>query len=106
MPRTGQAAGSIRPAILLDRPAPTRVRASTQRFTDTGEAYTFYIRRGVAELVRHAAEDPDMTISVSEVVWKDVIFQRRSPALAFASGDIEVDGGIIRVVRFLGLFET
>jgi alkyl sulfatase BDS1-like metallo-beta-lactamase superfamily hydrolase len=76
------------------------------KFTDTGETYSFHVRRGIVEMSRNAPEAPDMTISVSEVIWKDIIFQKRSPALAFASGDIDVDGGIIRVVRFLGLFET
>jgi alkyl sulfatase BDS1-like metallo-beta-lactamase superfamily hydrolase len=75
------------------------------QFTDSGAAYSFHIRRGVAELTLGAAEDPDVLISTTEETWKDIVFGRRSPAMAFATGDIDVDGGVVRVAKFLNLFE-
>lgn len=73
-------------------------------FPDAGEAYTVHVRRGVAE-VRDRDTGAEMRVTVDANVWKEVAAGLRSPAVAFAKGEIKVDGGTLDLVGFLGLFE-
>lgn len=92
----------------------TRLKAEEALATDSVVSFTFedikrsitaHVRRGVAAIEEGANRDADIQIKTTAAVWKRLATKKRNPALAFASGDIEVDGGIIDVVRFLALFE-
>ena len=74
-------------------------------FSDVGRTFTVHLRRGVAALSEKAVADPDVTIRTTAQTWKRIATQKRNPALAYAAGEVEVDGGIIEVVKFLALFE-
>jgi len=74
-------------------------------FGDVGRTFTVHIRRGVAALSEKAVANPDVTIRTTAEAWKRIAARKRNPALAFAAGEVEVDGGIIEVVKFLALFE-
>ncbi len=37
-------------------------------------------------------------------VWREIVLGLRNPALAFASDDVEIEGGTLDAVRFLRLF--
>jgi alkyl sulfatase BDS1-like metallo-beta-lactamase superfamily hydrolase len=79
--------------------------AALFRFTDTGEDYTVHIRRGVAETRLRTHPSPDLTITTTAQTWKRVASRKQNPALAYASGEIQVEGGVAAVVGFLGNFE-
>lgn len=74
-------------------------------FTDLGMDYTVHVRRGVAEVRPRRAANPDMRITTTTTTWKRIATNKANPALAFAAGEVQVDGGIVRVVNFLRLFE-
>jgi alkyl sulfatase BDS1-like metallo-beta-lactamase superfamily hydrolase len=74
-------------------------------FTDTATYYTVHVRNGVAEVRNRAAIDPAMQITTTTKTWKRIATNKTNPAIAFATGDIQVDGGIVRVANFLSLFE-
>ena len=75
------------------------------RFPDVGESYTIHVRRGVAELRPHFPERPDVAVSVDSGVWRELVVGLRSPALAFATGDVEVEGSTLDLIGFLRLFD-
>ena len=75
------------------------------QFPDTGETYTVHVRRGVAEIQPFALPDPDITMTVDAQVWKEIMAKVRNPALAIASGDVQVEGGILALRSFLGMFQ-
>ena len=74
-------------------------------FQDIGQSFTVHVRRGVAALAGRAADNPDVLIKTTAATWKRLATQKRNPAMAFAAGEVDVDGGIIEVVKFLTLFE-
>ncbi len=75
------------------------------RFTDTDEAYTVHVRRGVAFIEKRYAPAADITITVDSTVWKRLAAKIDSPAAAYALGKIKVEGGVVDLVKFLGLFQ-
>jgi alkyl sulfatase BDS1-like metallo-beta-lactamase superfamily hydrolase len=75
------------------------------RFPDVGEAYTVHVRRGVAEIQPVFPENPEIAVTVDSNVWKEIVMGRRNLAMAFASGDVEVEGSKLKLVYFLRLFE-
>ena len=76
------------------------------RFPDTGEAYTIHVRRGVAEVRPQFPENPEITVTINSYIWKEIAAKMRNPAAALVKGDIKIDGGMINLVKFMGLFET
>jgi alkyl sulfatase BDS1-like metallo-beta-lactamase superfamily hydrolase len=75
------------------------------RFTDTGDTFTIHVRRGVAELSRGFPADAVATVTTQSIVWKQILAKQRNPAVAFASGDVTVDGSVLDLIGFLGLFK-
>ncbi len=74
-------------------------------FTDTGNRWTVEIRRGVAEVQAFDTGNPDITIRVSEQVWKELAAKVRNPAETFLSGEIKIEGGKVALLKFLSLFD-
>lgn len=74
-------------------------------FPDVAESYAVHVRLGVAEVRDRAPENPDLTITVDARTWKRIAFGKRSPAAAVASGELDTEGGLLKVVGFLDLFE-
>ncbi len=75
------------------------------RFPDVDEGYTLHIRYGVAEFKSSFPEKPDLTITADADVWRQVVLRLRNPAMAVASGDLRISGGVGDLVTFLRLFE-
>lgn len=73
-------------------------------FPDTKEAFTVHVRRGVAIVEPHFPEKADLTVTVNSLAWKEIATRLANPAVALAKGDIKIEGGIINMVNFLGLF--
>jgi putative sterol carrier protein len=74
------------------------------RFPDTGEEFTLHVRRGVAEVRPRFPREPEISVRVDTRVWKEILVGVRSPAVAFASGDVEVEGSTLDLVALLRLF--
>ena len=74
-------------------------------FTDISEHYTVHVRNGVAEVRKRSVDNPDLKIATTARTWKRVASKKDSPALAYATGSISVDGGVARIVEFLGYFQ-
>ena len=75
------------------------------RFPDVDEGYTIHVRRGVAEFQPSFPESPDLSFSVDSTTWKKIVLGQRNPAVAFASGDVEITGGTVEALLFLRLFQ-
>ena len=75
------------------------------KITDTGEAYTVMVRRGVAEIRLEAVDEADLVMRVEEKVWKELALGVRNPLQALATGKIKVDGNkILKLKEFVSLF--
>ncbi len=75
------------------------------RFPDTGDVFTVHVRRGVAEIQPSLPENPDNTVTVNSLVWKEIVAGMRNPALALVKGDVSIEGGTFELVKFLALFK-
>jgi len=73
-------------------------------FTDTGETFGIHVRKGIAEVTDGFPENPDASLKTDSLVWKEILAKRRNPAVAFASGDVDINGSIIDMLAFLSLF--
>jgi alkyl sulfatase BDS1-like metallo-beta-lactamase superfamily hydrolase len=74
-------------------------------FTDTKKQWTVEVRKGIAEVQPFKIAEPDITIHVNEVVWKELAAKIRKPLPTFLSGEVKVDGGQIDFINFLKLFD-
>lgn len=73
-------------------------------FTDTGETFGIHVRKGIAEVTSGFPDNPDASLKTDSLVWKEILAKRRNPAVAFASGDVDINGSIIDMLAFLSLF--
>ncbi len=69
-----------------------------------GSTWTLHVRRGVAALSRGDSESAGLRVRVDANAWKEIVTGLRNPAAAYASGELEVEGGPVALVRFLSLF--
>ena len=74
------------------------------RFPDVGEEWGMDLRHGIVDLHRGLPVAPDMTVTSTSQVWKEVLTRKRNATAAFASGDVQVDRNRLELVRFLFLF--
>lgn len=74
-------------------------------FTDTNEKWTIQIRKGVAEIQSFAMEIPDLTITTTSNIWKEIVAKIRKPAVAIAKGDLSIEGGMSNFSEFMDMFK-
>jgi alkyl sulfatase BDS1-like metallo-beta-lactamase superfamily hydrolase len=74
-------------------------------FSDVKRSFTVHLRKGVAALREQSADKADLKIRTTANIWKRIATKKRNPGLAYAAGEVEVDGGLLEVVKFLALFE-
>jgi alkyl sulfatase BDS1-like metallo-beta-lactamase superfamily hydrolase len=74
-------------------------------FSDVKRSFTVHLRKGVAALREQSTDKADVNIRTTATTWKRIATKKRNPALAYAAGEVEVDGGLLEVVKFLALFE-
>lgn len=74
-------------------------------FPDTNEAYSVYLRNGVAEIHPYLQKDPDITVTIDSIVWKELVAKVRNPLASFAAGEIDIDGSKLDLIEFLGYFK-
>jgi alkyl sulfatase BDS1-like metallo-beta-lactamase superfamily hydrolase len=73
-------------------------------FPDTGEEYTVWVRRGVAEIREGLGRGLDIHVVVDSLVWKKTLAKQTNLAVSLAR-DFELKkGGRIEFTRFLMMF--
>jgi alkyl sulfatase BDS1-like metallo-beta-lactamase superfamily hydrolase len=75
------------------------------KFTDTGEAYTIHVRRGIAEITPGLKDNLDMLVHADSVKWKEMLAKLKSPVTTLA-GFKYPKGNVIEFANFLNNFET
>ncbi len=70
------------------------------RFTDTGEVFTVEIRRGVAIVTPAPADNPDLVVETTSLVWIDLLLGQRRAGVAIATGAIKFPGGLGDITAF------
>jgi len=73
-------------------------------FTDIGEKWSIHIRRGVAEIQPFALDNPDLTVSTTAIIWREIVAKIRNAKLAMVKGDLSIEGGISDFGEFMGMF--
>jgi alkyl sulfatase BDS1-like metallo-beta-lactamase superfamily hydrolase len=74
-------------------------------FTDTGEAYTIHVRRGVAEIIPGLSGDLDIRVQADSLKWKEMLGKLRSPVTTLAGFDYP-KGNAVAFALFMRLFEA
>jgi alkyl sulfatase BDS1-like metallo-beta-lactamase superfamily hydrolase len=76
------------------------------RFTDTGEAYSIMLRRGVAQFDAHLPEKADLLLTLDKAVLDRIRLGQLTMRDALLAGAIQVSNGpLAEVARFFGYFE-
>ena len=75
------------------------------QFTDTGEAFTIHVRRGVAEITPRLLDNLDMLVQANSLKWKEMLGKLRSPVTTLASFDYP-KGNAVGFALFLKNFEA
>jgi alkyl sulfatase BDS1-like metallo-beta-lactamase superfamily hydrolase len=73
-------------------------------FSDSGERYTYIVRRGASELMPGIADDVELQVRVSTQVFKEALAGLRNPTLAIASDFEMTRGSKLDFARFMALF--
>ncbi len=74
--------------------------------TDTNETYSIQIRHGIAEVQNYPISEPDVTITTTAQVWKEVSAKIKSPINAVINGELAVSSGKLALVEFLSYFDV
>jgi len=75
------------------------------QFSDSGESYTYIVRRGVSELVPGIAGDVDLKVSVPAQAFREMLAGLRNPALSIATDFHVEQGNKLEFARFMQLFQ-
>jgi len=73
-------------------------------FTDTGEAWTLLVRRGVAEMRPGLASELDLHVKVPAQAFKEMAARLRNPAVSLAKDFEMVKGNKLAFISFMKLF--
>lgn len=74
-------------------------------FPDSGEQYTYIVRRGASEVVRGLLPDADLVARVPAQTFKEMLARLRNPALTLAK-DVELTkGSKLEFGRFMAMFQ-
>ena len=75
------------------------------KFTDTGEAYTIHVRRGIAEITPRLKDNLDMLVYADSGKWKEMLAKLRNPATTLAGFEYP-KGNMIEFAGFLKNFDA
>ena len=73
-------------------------------FSDIKQSFAFVMRHCVLEYINDPVSIPkefDAKLTVSSIVWKDIITNKRSALTAYASGDVELEGSMLYFKRLM-----
>ncbi len=75
------------------------------KFTDTNEAYTIHVRRGIAEITPWLKDNLDMLVYADSIQWKEMLAKQKNPATVLV-GFKYPRGNMIEFANFLNNFKT
>ena len=76
-------------------------------FNDLDQIFTIHVRRGVAQLINKQIINPDIVVKTNQQELKEIFAGLKNVAsisLAMTNGSIDVKGGKVKFLQFLGLF--
>ena len=73
--------------------------------TEPDSVHSIQIRNAVVVVKPGTLNEWDSYVSAKEVVWKDILLQRRSAVTAIATGDLVLEGGILALKSFFDCFD-
>ncbi len=77
-------------------------------FPDVDKTWTLHVRRGVAVLNEGLDPEAELNITVNKDSWIELVTGARSFPGTVASGDLEIDGGMLKLpelISFLTMFD-
>ena len=74
-------------------------------FSDSGERYTYIVRRGASELVAGVANDVDLSVQLPTQAFKEMLAGVRNPALTMATDIDMLKGSKLDFARFMKRFQ-
>lgn len=110
----------IAPETIAQVPLATIIGTFPERLTDkavgadfvlgidisnTGESYTFVLRKGVGEVAPRRAESPDLRIVATERDFKEFLLTPLGAATNLLTGDVKIEGGVKNLARFNSLLK-
>ena len=76
-------------------------------FNDLDQTFTIHVRKGVAQLINKQIVNPDIVVKTNQQELKEIFAGLKNVAsisLAMTNGSIDVKGGKVKFLQFLGLF--
>jgi len=79
-------------------------------FDDTGTTYRLHLVYSVLHVQLIDDDDllrrqpADVKLTLSEQSWRQILLQKQSPVIAYASGQLQVDGSLSELRRFFSYF--
>ena len=76
-------------------------------FNDLDQIFTIHVRKGVAQLINKQIINPDIVVKTNQQELKEIFAGLKNVAsisLAMTNGSIDVKGGKVKFLQFLGLF--
>ncbi|MFC0273352.1 alkyl sulfatase dimerization domain-containing protein [Metabacillus herbersteinensis] len=67
--------------------------------------FRIVIRKGIAEIREGAEQDPELTISTEEKIWKDIIIGARECEEVIKRGELQIEGDSTLCKEFIALFQ-
>ena len=77
-------------------------------FSDLGQSFAYTLRHCVLEYENNQKflpENFDTKLTVSSLVWKDIVAKKRSAFAAYASGDISTRGSMLIFKQFMDMLD-
>ncbi len=72
-------------------------------FPDVDQQYSLSLRVGVLEVEPYLQPNADITVTLPSTLWKEMAAKTTNPLVAFASGEIDIEGSKLDLIKFLGL---
>jgi len=76
-------------------------------FNDLDQTFTIHVRKGVAQLINKQIANPDIVVKTNQQELKEIFAGLKNVAsisLAMTDGTIDIKGGKVKFLQFLGLF--
>ncbi len=74
----------------------------TFNFPDVKESHSLHVRKGVAEYIPHALDNPDIELTLTSGTWVEIVAGKQGFPGAVVGGKLKVKGGLTQVPKLIG----
>ncbi|CAH1789668.1 unnamed protein product [Owenia fusiformis] len=74
-------------------------------FPDTNTTFSLHLRNCVLEVTDYEVDGWDIKATMDEQIYREFAAKERSPGVAYAKGDMTVEGGILAFRKFMNYFD-